>query len=107
MNNRLKMAAMMVTVSAAVGLALGACAADAESALTAKDRRILAYLNGTPSETEAPRDILVNKPDYVVYVPKQPRKPALRDPAKTGDTYKIFVSANICRSIRFGRRADI
>ena len=53
---------MMVTVSAAVGLALGACAADAESALTAKDRRILAYLNGTPSETEAPRDILVNVP---------------------------------------------
>ena len=74
----------MVTLSAIMGLALGACAADA---LTAKDRRILAYLKGTPSETEAPRDILVNKPDYVVYVPKQPRKPELRAPAKTGDTY--------------------
>ena len=51
-----------------------------------KERRILACLKGTPSESEAPRDILVNGPDHVVYVPKQPRSPESRDPAKTGDT---------------------
>ena len=52
-----------------------------------KEDRILAYLKGTPSETESPRDILKNKPDYVVFVPKQPRAKEKRDPAKPGDTY--------------------
>ena len=52
-----------------------------------KEARILAYLRETPSETEAPRDILKNKPDYVVFVPKQPRAKDKRDPAKPGDTY--------------------
>lgn len=49
--------------------------------------QILAALKGTPSEREAPRDILVNRPDYVVFVPRQPRDPKLRDPKKPGDTY--------------------
>ena len=52
-----------------------------------KERRILASIKGTATETDAPRDILVNKPDYVVFVPKQSYKPEKRDPAKTGDTY--------------------
>ena len=54
---------------------------------TGKESRILSALKGTPSEREAPRDILVNKPDYVVFVPKQPRAQEKRDPAKPGDTY--------------------
>jgi hypothetical protein len=33
------------------------------------------------------QDILVNRPEYVVFVPKQPRDQARRDPAKPGDTY--------------------
>ena len=32
-------------------------------------------------------DILVNKPDYLVFIPKQPIAADLRDPAKPGDTY--------------------
>ena len=43
-----------------------------------------------PSEREAPRDILVNRPDYVVFVPRQPRDPKLRDPKKPGDTYNDY-----------------
>ena len=53
----------------------------------AKQAAVLAKLKGTPSEREDPRGILVNRPDYVVFVPKQPRDKALRDPAKPGDTY--------------------
>lgn len=30
---------------------------------------------------------MVNRPDYVVFVPRQPRDPKLRDPKKPGDTY--------------------
>ena len=52
-----------------------------------KRERILSYLKGTPSEREDPKGILVNKPDYVVFVPKQPRQVELRDPSKPGDTY--------------------
>lgn len=52
-----------------------------------REARILAAVKGTPSETEAPGDILVNRPDYVVFVPKQPRDIAKRDIAKTGDIY--------------------
>ena len=33
------------------------------------------------------QDILVNRPDYVVFIPKQPRDKAKRDPVKPGDTY--------------------
>ena len=32
-------------------------------------------------------DILVNKPDFTVFVPRQPEDPALRDPGMTGDTF--------------------
>ena len=53
----------------------------------AREAQILAALKGTPSEREDPRGILVNKPDYVVFVPRQPRDPRLRDPKKPGDTY--------------------
>ena len=59
----------------------------ADPAEKEKAERILAYLKGTPSETEDPRGILKNKPDYVVFVPKQPRAKERRDPAKPGDTY--------------------
>ena len=59
----------------------------ADPAEKEKAERILAYLKGTPSETEDPRGILKNKPDYVVFVPKQPRAKEMRDPAKPGDTY--------------------
>lgn len=53
----------------------------------AKEAHILSYLKGTPSEHERPRTILVNHPDYVVFVPKQPRKIEERDISKPGDTY--------------------
>lgn len=59
----------------------------ATAASAEKERRILSALKGTPSEKESPRDILVNRPDYVVFVPKQPRNVNLRDNAKPGDTY--------------------
>ena len=58
-----------------------------DPAMKEKEDRILAYLKGTPSEKESPRDILKNKPDYVVFVPKQPRAKDKRDPARPGDTY--------------------
>ncbi|MBR0506262.1 MAG: exo-alpha-sialidase [Kiritimatiellae bacterium] len=58
-----------------------------DPAMKEKEDCILAYLKGTPSEIESPRDILKNKPDYVVFVPKQPRAKEKRDPAKPGDTY--------------------
>ena len=83
----------MIKLNKAVATVLLACAVlhgaavDVSATQQEKERRILSCLRGTPSAAEAPRDILVNKPDYVVYVPKQPRKPELRDPAKTGDTY--------------------
>ena len=68
--------------------ALHGAAADVSATQQEKERRILSCLRGTPSAAEAPRDILVNKPDYVVYVPKQPRKPELRStrttPCRTG-----------------------
>ena len=36
---------------------------------------------------EDARDILINRPDYVVFVPHQPRDPAKRNAAQPGDTY--------------------
>jgi hypothetical protein len=36
---------------------------------------------------EDAQDILVNRPDYVAFVPRQPRDSAKRDPARPGDTY--------------------
>ena len=48
----------------------------------AKQARILSYLKGTPSERDDPRGILVNKPDYVVFVPRQSA-----DLARPGDAY--------------------
>ncbi len=93
MNNSLKTSAVMLAVAvfATGAFAQGASAASGRAAhdadAAAKERRILAGIKGTPAEKDAPRDILVNKPDYVVFVPKQSYKPELRDPAKTGDTY--------------------
>ncbi|MBO7686836.1 MAG: hypothetical protein J6V72_10660, partial [Kiritimatiellae bacterium] len=58
-----------------------------DPAMKEKEDYILAYLKGTPSEKEDPRGILKNYPDYVVFVPKQPRAKEKRDPAKPGDTY--------------------
>ena len=81
----------------------------------AKRERILARLKGTPSATEDPRGILVNKPDYVVFVPKQPRATERRDPARPGDTYNdhFQVLANPSNGMLFAfwtqasREADI
>ena len=53
----------------------------------ARAAKILPYLKGSPSEQECPRDILVNKPDYVVFVPKQPRRWEDRNWKRPGDTY--------------------
>lgn len=36
---------------------------------------------------EDARDILINRPDYVVFIPRQPRDKEKRDPSKPGDTY--------------------
>ena len=89
----MKASAVMLAVAAfAVGaFTQGASAASGRAAhdadAVAKERRILASIKGTATETDAPRDILVNKPDYVVFVPRQSYKPEKRDPAKTGDTY--------------------
>ena len=33
------------------------------------------------------QDILVNRPDYVVFIPRQPRDKEKRDPSRPGDTY--------------------
>ena len=83
----------MIKLNKAVPMVLLACAvlhgAAADVRTTPqqqKERRILSCLRGTPSAAEAPRDILVNKPDYVVYVPKQPRKPELRNSFYTSYT---------------------
>ena len=78
-----------------LGVALTATVAWADASDKAADspeerawqEKILAHLKGTPSATEAPRDILVNRPDYVVFVPKQPRMTEKRDPSRPGDTY--------------------
>ena len=78
-----------------LGVALTATVAWADASDKAADspeerawqEKILAHLKGTPSATEAPRDILVNRPDYVVFVPKQPRAKEKRDPSRPGDTY--------------------
>ena len=74
-------------VFAATVLAAGAAAAGPWKSPEERDAYALSKLRGTPSEHEAPRDILVNRPDYVVFIPKQPRKWEWRDPAKTGDSY--------------------
>ena len=51
--------------------------------------RILSYASGLPSESQAPRDMLCNKPDYVCFVPRNNRKfpGATADPKKRGDSY--------------------
>jgi len=51
------------------------------------ERYALAKVVGTPSEHEAPQDILVNQPDYVVYVPRQVRDRKRQNGAMRGDTY--------------------
>ena len=55
--------------------------------LSEKEDYALSKVVGTPSEREAPRDILVNQPDYVVYVPRQVRDRRLQNPSLKGDTY--------------------
>ncbi|MBR4614814.1 MAG: hypothetical protein IKO55_04355, partial [Kiritimatiellae bacterium] len=55
---------------------------------TMDEARVRDYLKGTPSETRDPNGpdgILVNKPDYVVFVPKHEK--GKNDPAKPSDTY--------------------
>lgn len=70
------------------------------------------------------QDIQVNQPDYVVFVPKQPRDTSKRDPSKPGDTYndhfqviehegKLFafwtqasVEADIDQHIAFSKSLD-
>ena len=52
----------------------------------ASERRIAAKLLGTPNEKYA-QDILINHPDYVVFIPRQSRDPKARDDARPGDTY--------------------
>jgi len=59
--------------------------------LTEKDLKIVSYLKGRPAE-RTPRDILVNKPDYVVFVPRhmgrgRDAKLTPAELAETGDTY--------------------
>ena len=79
--------------AAGVMLAGGAVAGNGDDvSLSLKDRRILASLKGTPSEAGNPRDILVNNPDYVVFVPRNPhrnRKDKLtaEELRMRGDTY--------------------
>ena len=58
---------------------------------TAREREIMASLKGLPA-ARTPRDILVNHPDYVVFVPRHPhrdRKAKLTpaEMAECGDTY--------------------
>ena len=79
----------VVALSAMVVCAGAACAGTDAVRMTPQEKEdyVLSKLKGTPSEYEAPRDILVNKPDYVVFVPKQSHKWDKRDPKKTGDTY--------------------
>ena len=50
---------------------------------------VLSAASGRPVETQAPRDILCNAPDYVCFVPRNNRKfPGnSADPAKRGDSY--------------------
>jgi len=53
-------------------------------------RRVIEMLKHDGSRLDAKtdaQDIRVNRPDYVVFVPRQPRDKDKRDPAKPGDTY--------------------
>ena len=53
-------------------------------------KRVIDALKTDTSRLDAPvdtQDIEVNKPDYVVFVPHQPRDAEKRDPSKPGDTY--------------------
>ncbi len=52
--------------------------------------RVVEALKRDTSRLDAPllaQDILVNRPDYVVFIPRQPRDKEKRDPTKPGDTY--------------------
>ena len=56
----------------------------------ARVARVVEALNADATRLDAKlnaQDILVNRPDYVVFVPRQPRDKAKRDPARPGDTY--------------------
>ena len=48
--------------------------------------RVVEALTRDTSRPDA-QDILVNRPDYVVFIPRQPRDKEKRDPSKPGDTY--------------------
>lgn len=53
-------------------------------------KRIIEMLKIDTTRIDAKRnvqDIQVNRPDYVVYIPHQPREKKLRDPARRGDNY--------------------
>ena len=49
-------------------------------------QRIVDSLKGTPYANYA-NDIAINRPDYLVFIPKQPMDVAKRDISKPGDTY--------------------
>jgi len=55
--------------------------------------RIKRVIEALQHDTQRPdarydaQDIQVNRPDYAVFIPKQPRDKTKRDPAKPGDTY--------------------
>ena len=40
-----------------------------------------------PDAQVSAQDLLVNRPDYVVFIPRQPRDREKRDPSRPGDTY--------------------
>ena len=53
-------------------------------------RRVIESLKSDTQRLDAAadaQDIQVNRPDYVVYVPHQPREKTKRDPSRPGDTY--------------------
>ena len=49
-------------------------------------QRVVDSLKGTPNERYS-NDIAINRPDYVVFIPKQPQAVAKRNIAMPGDTY--------------------
>ncbi|MDD2600099.1 MAG: sialidase family protein [Kiritimatiellae bacterium] len=53
-------------------------------------KRVIEILKADTTRVDAGRyaeDIQVNRPDYVVFIPRQPRDNEKRDPAQPGDTY--------------------
>ena len=70
-----------------IGLTMAALAALAATAGGLTESEILERAKDCPTAAYKPRDILVSKPDYVVYVPEQPGNRKLMDPKRVGDSY--------------------